>query len=139
MTSPASTPGAPDVSPERLLVTTRPIADPVELFHSTIAEEEAAFMGDLSFFRLVEDLAFCDVPLIEGLARPDLSAADFGHFSGARLALTVAGEAVLAGDEDHLDLNGIDRWWAGTHLQPGHVWRYDRAEKRLVSPGGAGA
>jgi hypothetical protein len=115
------------------------IADPAELFHSTIAEEEAAFMGDLSFFRLLEDLAFCDVPLIDGLPTPEPSASDFAHISGSNLALTMAGEAVLAGDEDHVDLNGIERWWAGTHLRPGHVWRYDRAEKRLVSPGGAGA
>lgn len=112
------------------------IADPIDLFHSVIAEEAAAFMGDLSFFRLLEDLAVCDVPLIDGMAVPG---ADFAIVAGTGLGLTTAGEAVLAGEEDHVDLNGIERWWAGTRLRPGRVWRYDRVEKKLVSPGGAGA
>ena len=43
---------------------------PGRLFHAVLAREEAAFMGDLSFFRLLDDLASCDVPLIAGLAPP---------------------------------------------------------------------
>jgi len=41
---------------------------------------------------------------------------------------------VLAGDEDHVALNGIDRWWAGTRLNGHDVWRYDRVKMSLVPP-----
>ena len=34
-------------------------ATAADLFRAAIAREEAAFMGDLSFFRLIEDMAFC--------------------------------------------------------------------------------
>ena len=42
---------------------------PARLFHEVLAQEEAAFMGDWSFFHLLDDLASCDVPLIAGLPR----------------------------------------------------------------------
>jgi hypothetical protein len=51
----------------------------------------------------------------------------------------MAGEDVLAGGDDHVMLNGIDRWWAGTRLLGRDVWRYDREAKALVSPGSPGA
>jgi hypothetical protein len=106
---------------------------PSELFRAVLATEEAAFMGDLPLFRLLEDLAFCPVPLIDGLA-PPARADDGSRFSTARLALTVAGEDVLAGKDDQIPLNGIDRWWGGTHLAGESVWRYDRHRGRLIAP-----
>jgi hypothetical protein len=103
------------------------------LFHQVIAEEEAAFMGDWSFLRLLDDLSFCSVPLIAGLPSPDDDLSE--RFRTADLRLTLAGEAVLAGKEDHVDLNGLDRWWAGTRLFGRSVWRWDREAGRLVAPG----
>jgi hypothetical protein len=107
---------------------------PASLFHQVLAAEEAAFMGDWSFFRLIDDLAFCDVPLIAGLASPPEGAFDGERFREAEVTLTVAGENVLAGLADHVDLNGVDRWWAGTRLRGNEVWRFDRAAGRLVPP-----
>jgi hypothetical protein len=106
----------------------------VALFRDLIRQEEAAFMGDWSFFRLLDDLAFCEVPLIAGLAPP--SPADTGteRYRDAQLELTMAGEDVLAGEEDHVALSGIDRWWGGTHLVGHRVWRYERGARRLASP-----
>jgi hypothetical protein len=49
------------------------------------------------------------------------------------LAPTVEGEAVLAGEADAVELNGIDRWFGGVHLHGADAaWRWDRAERRLV-------
>ena len=90
-------------------------------------------MGDLSFFRLVEDMAFCRVPLVAGLPPPG-EIADEERYADARLELTMAGRDVLAGEDDHVALNGIDRWWGGTHLTDESVWRYDRRRGRLVPP-----
>ncbi len=106
---------------------------PGDLFRQVIAEEEAAFMGDWSVFRLLDDLAFCAVPLIAGLAPPETEF-DGERFRHAELSLTMAGEDVLAGEDDHVALNGLDRWWAGTRLRGRAVWRFDRDAARLVSP-----
>ena len=43
-----------------------------------------------------------------------------------QLRLTAAGRSVLDARQDHLDLNGIDRWLGGVHLiAPGKIWRWD--------------
>lgn len=114
------------------------IATPAKLFHRMIATEEAAFMGDWSFFRLIDDLASCEVPLIAGLPTPE-GAFDGDRFRDAELRLTAAGENVLAGTADHVTLNGLDRWWAGTRLTGRSVWRFDREAARLVPPAISGA
>ncbi len=109
-------------------------AEPANLFHQVIVEEEAAFMGDWSFFRLIDDLAFCDVPLIAGLPPPGAEF-DGERFRDVELTLTMAGEDVLAGEDDHVALSGLDRWWAGTRLLGHSVWRFDRDAGVLVPPG----
>lgn len=104
--------------------------NPVHLFHQVLEGEEAAFMGDTSFFRLIEDLALCAVPLIAGFPTGAPEA-----LREAELALSDAGAGVLAGAEDHINLNGADRWWAGTRLHGRSVWRFDRDSRRPVAPG----
>jgi hypothetical protein len=110
---------------------------PTHLFHDILREEEAAFMGDASFFHLLEDLAFCRVPLITGLPPPD-ALDDAAALREAELQLTEAGDDVLAGEEDHVTLSGVDRWWAGTRLDGRSVWRFDRDSRRLVAPNAGG-
>ncbi|HET7715132.1 MAG TPA: hypothetical protein VFK86_05855 [Bauldia sp.] len=105
----------------------------IDLFRLTIAAEEAAFMGDMSFFRMLHDLADAETPLISGLDRPT-STANEGVRYGRPLSLTETGRAVLAGDADHVRLNGIDRWWGGTRLKGRTTWRYDRDQLTLISP-----
>src|SRR5262249_4479402 len=41
-----------------------------DVFRAVIASEEAPFMGDSSLFRLIEDMALSNVPLVAGLATP---------------------------------------------------------------------
>ena len=106
---------------------------PVRLFHQTLQEEEAAFMGDMSFFRLLDDLASCDVPLIAGLAPSANGEDDAERFEDAELELTMAGEDVLVGQADHVALSGVDRWWGGTRLLGRDVWRFDRSSRQLVA------
>jgi hypothetical protein len=109
---------------------------PVRLFHHVIEQEEAAFMGDMSFFGILDDLASCDVPLIAGLAPPAAAESEAERFQDAELELTPAGDEVLAGDEDHVALSGIDRWWGGTRLLGRAVWRYDRNSRQLLATPG---
>lgn len=112
-----------------------------ELFRRVTAQDEAQFLGDASFFRRLDGLAFGERPLIEGLpgssqdycgsrAVPDHGYAEFAR---ARLRLTRTGRAVLAGRIDHRVANRADHWVGGTHISPAALIRYDRAEGRLVA------
>lgn len=80
--------------------------------------EERVFMGDSSFINYVRELGSCRSPL--------LNVDEHGSVMKLTLALTAKGREVLDGREDHIRLNGIDRWLGGIHLSsPDCVWRYD--------------
>jgi hypothetical protein len=108
---------------------------PLALFVTVQEQEEAVFMGDWSFWRLLDALALADEPLIAGL-----EAAPFQHdepelakpYLTSQLSVTPLGEAVLAGRSDFLAINGIDRWWGGTHLTNDAAWRFDAERKALI-------
>jgi hypothetical protein len=58
---------------------------------------------------------------------------DGGVYAQLELRLTDDGERVLRGEADRVELLGIDRWLGGTHVTPRNLWRWDAAERRLVS------
>jgi hypothetical protein len=79
--------------------------------------EERPFMGDASFLLHLERLLTSPAPLLS---------------EGESLALTSAGEDVLAGRSDHVSLNGTDRWLGGVHRAGAQAaWRWDRRTRRL--------
>jgi hypothetical protein len=85
-----------------------------QLFVAVACLEEKVFMGDSSFFRLLEELCEARHPL--------LAIAD------DHIEITETGRKVLEGRADHVRLNGIDRWLGGVHLKDdGGVWRWDGA------------
>lgn len=105
----------------------------IDLFRRTIAAEEAAFMGDMSFFLMLHDLADAETPLIDGLEHLSSPTGSEERY-GRPLSLTDTGRAVFLGEADHVRLNGVDRWWGGTRLKGRTTWRYDRDAMRLISP-----
>jgi len=96
------------------------------LFHAVQNLEEQIFMGDLSFFRIVNNLSACRHPLLQ--------VSDAAHPGLATVSLTEAGRCVIEGRSDHIELNGIDRWLGGVHLNGAKApWRWDRTSARLVT------
>lgn len=98
--------------------------------------EEAIFLGDLVFAWYVAELSQGREPLVlradgRALAMP-------GETGGARafwnshVALTEVGRAILNERADRVEINGIDRWLGGVHLQ-GHAarWRWHHAAQGL--------
>ena len=86
-------------------------------------------------FRILARLAGARVPLVE--ADPP-----GGVAAGTRLRVTEAGRRVLAGDADHVALNGIDRWVGGVHLHGETArWRWDEGteavKEAVPGPGSA--
>lgn len=113
-----------------------------ELFRDVTRQEDAQFLGDASYFRRLDGLAFADRPLIEGLPGPSQAylgldrrsvGEHYAEFARAPLRLTKAGRAVLAGRADHRVLNRVDHWVGGVHVSPAALIRYDRAGGHLVA------
>lgn len=114
-------------------------ADPssaAELFGKVWHDEEAAFMGDLLVFHLLDGLQHCRKPLIAGLpsAWPAPGSDGQKEWTRSRLSVTQYGESVRTDNHDRYVENEIDLWWGGTCLEPGNIWRYDRRAGVLIAP-----
>lgn len=82
--------------------------------------------GDGEFYRLLWRLANVAVPVIS------LTPAEGDAPPKALLAITPAGENVLAGKVDFIELNGSEYWLGGAHLTNERVWRWDEARREIV-------
>ena len=91
-----------------------------ELFRRAQAREEAQFLGDTGFYKILDVLGAEPAPLIEGA--PD-----------ARTT-TPLGRRVMAGDTDWLESREIDRWIGGSHLTPANAPRWDDEKVRFFVP-----
>ncbi len=99
--------------------------------------EEAPFLGDAWFFRILSALgqgpnrllaADDGAPLPPG---PPVSDGDL--FARLGLQLTSAGDRTLRREADRVELLGVDRWIGGTHVTPDTLWRWDPAERQLLA------
>jgi hypothetical protein len=88
------------------------------------AREARPFLGDTWAFERLERFASAPTPLLAAPTPIDRR---------TPLAITDAGRHVLAGEADHVALNGIDRWIGGVHLVgPAARWRFDEALEAVV-------
>ena len=90
-----------------------------EAFVACSRMEERIFMGDSTFFAIAGDLAGSRHPLLtlKGGATEE-------SLPSAAVTLTAFGREVRAGREDHVQLNGIDKWLGGVHLTAGRPFRW---------------
>lgn len=79
--------------------------------------EDPVFLGDRVFADYMRALSVGVAPLV--------TIGDSSDSLDALVALTPAGTAVLHGEVDRVQLNGIDRWLGGVHLDEGGVWRWN--------------
>jgi hypothetical protein len=92
-----------------------------EIFVACQQMEERVFMGDVSFWSILEGLGAGRNPLL--MLQDDAAA---GLRSPAlRVTLNDLGEVVLDGGADYVELNGLDKWMGGVHLTPANIWRWD--------------
>jgi hypothetical protein len=89
-----------------------------ELFARAQAREEAFFLGDGAFVKILDDLRAGTAALIEE--------------EEGGLVPTALGRRVLAGDADWLERHPIDRWVGGVHLVPHRITRWDEDTARFV-------
>jgi hypothetical protein len=114
------------------------VSDPIALFKEDQRREEAVWQGDWPFFRWVAGLAHGETPLL-AIQPAGAAVTDQLRSLGITgpIAITDAGRRVLAGEDDLVHLNGIDRWYGGVHLEGRSVlWRW--GGERLVRAWSAG-
>ena len=102
-------------------------ADAGTAFVRAAGRETRPFLGDTWAFAMLDRLAAGAVPLLtaDPAGRP--------VERRTRLRLTAAGAQVLAGEADHVALNGVDRWIGGVHLAgTGARWHWDEGTESLV-------
>jgi hypothetical protein len=111
---------------------------PTATFHAAQDLEPAPFLGDAWFFRALAELGRGSRRLVETQEGEELPVppplGDGRLFAGAPVRLTERGERVLGGEEDRVELLGVDRWVGGTHVVTGAVWRWDPHARRLLAP-----
>lgn len=111
---------------------------PHTLFRAVQQMEQAVFMGDLTFWRWLDGLAFAREPLVGGVREGGIAAAraqdEIRSYLTQQISVTDFGRAVLARAADHALVNGIDRWLGGTHLTTDMLWRWDARQRRLIAP-----
>jgi len=88
-----------------------------ELFTRAQAREEAPFLGDLAFAAIVHDLQSEPAPL--------------ARIENETFELTALGRSTLAGGEDWLAVQPIDRWIGGVHLTPERAYRWNDGSERF--------
>lgn len=83
-----------------------------QLFPAAQKQEESIWMGDATFLQYLQGLVSARQPLL--------------RCQNDRFECTSFGRLVLQGKEDHIRVNGINRWLGGVHLrESAPVWRWD--------------
>ena len=96
--------------------------------------EERIFMGDNSFWVILNELLTSQPPLIQITQEKTFTAASAEPPTPETqlINITAAGQAVLAGTLNGLTISTIDRWVGGVHLKAGNIWCWDRTTQSIV-------
>jgi uncharacterized protein DUF1835 len=110
---------------------------PAAAFESAQQLEPTPFLGDTWFYVALAALGRGPNRLLatdDGEQLPEPVLGTERRFAELPVQLTAAGERVLEGKADRVELLGIDRWVGGTHVTTDAVWRWDAASRRLLAP-----
>ena len=112
---------------QALQIIARGVTRPGAVFGQYQETEERVFMGDASFWAILNELIESKPPLIQS----STGTLSFPLTSGTTVTITAAGEEVLAGKLNWLDCVELDRWIGGVHLTPDDIWCWDSATASL--------
>jgi len=114
------------------------VRHPGELYDAYRESEVALFMGDWSFYRLLDALGDTSAPFIAGFNgrafSPDLPEERRDAYLWSRLSLTHLGVSVLSGHADAMQHRRVDRAIGGVRITSGDPWRWDAGARCLVPP-----
>jgi len=102
------------------------------LFPAFSRRESDYGYGDAQLYLAMRRLANASTPVLAQTSG-DNSRMDPGRIFLSRFEITRHGEAALAGAEDFVVNNGIDRWLGGIHLEGREsAWRWDEDSQQLL-------
>ncbi len=111
---------------------------PFDLYAAFTESEEVFFLGDLSFYHTLDELAEGGAPLIagfKGLAfSPSMPEEARDEYLARELSFTHLGYSVLAGHADALQHRRTNRDIGGFHFGSRAAWRWDAATRQLITP-----
>ena len=91
-----------------------------QLFQANQAQEESIYLGDMSYRQYLRGLAQARNPLLDE--------------DGTRYEMTALGRLILACKEDHVRVNGINRWLGGVHLCAGFPSGAGTRNRQTITP-----
>ena len=111
--------GLPKTALKSLEIIASGIVRPGEIFRKYQQSEERQFMGDSSFWVILNEL----VAATPGLLKLDKGdRIEFSKIRQQEISITQAGLEVLSGQRNYLDCITIDRWIGGVHLTEDNIW-----------------
>jgi len=102
---------------QALLVISKGVNNPKEIFREAQNYEKEKFMGDIIFWKILDN--FIEYKLI------------YSQKNGQILEITEFGEKILEGELHWLQLKDIDRWIGGVHLEKNNLWCWDIQKQHI--------
>jgi len=102
---------------------------PVKVFGCSQDLEDRIYLGDSSFWLILQELLDSNPPLLE---LPEGKVLTLPTYPGQELTITKEGLKVLSGESNWLDIVDLDRWIGGVHLKPTNVWCWDSNSGSMV-------
>ena len=133
---PAPSQGLNRTERQALLAIKRGITAVDVLFETCQQADGIRFMGDGSFWMILEELSRGDHPLLltykGGIFERPSGTPYPEDFRAIRIKLTDNGHDVLTGKKDAMTLRSIDRWIGGVHLTPDNLYRWDSISGQML-------
>ncbi len=126
---PSCTNGLSRTAEQALKVISKGEKRPGRVFGGSQELEERVFLGDSSFWVVLNELLVSNPPLI---VLPDGNELTLPTCKDQELSITTAGLGVLDGKLNWLEVSNIDRWIGGVHLNSTHVWCWDSSSKSIT-------
>jgi len=101
---------------------------PATLFAAYTKREVDEFLGDSPFFKRLNQMAYCEKPLVDYAIDEPLA---YPPNRQQSITITPYGHAVLAGQHDWFDDNTLTRWIGGCLVSPDNRWRYNPVSRMV--------
>ena len=102
---------------------------PGKVFGCSQDLEDRIFLGDSSFWVILQELLGSNPPLLE---LPEGKGLTLPTSPDQELTITPEGLKVLSGETNWLDIIDLDRWIGGVHLKPTNVWCWESKTSSMV-------
>jgi len=126
---PSSINGLSRTAEQALKVIAKGESKPWKVFVASQALEDRMYLGDSSFWMIIQDLLESTPPLLKLPKGMDWERPPTPEHE---LIITAEGNAVLAGEKNWLELTETNHWIGGVQLTSNNIWCWDSSNSSLV-------